>query len=71
MKVILIAPAMMFLAVSAHAAVPGDGAEGNACTMPAARRAMTHRSTLVRIIESNRWMPSRSKSKIEVVGGGS
>lgn len=28
MKVILIAPVMMFLAVSAHAAVPGDGAEG-------------------------------------------
>ncbi len=28
MKVILIAPAMMFLAVSAHAAVPGDGGEG-------------------------------------------
>lgn len=28
MKVILIAPVMLFLAVSAHAAVPGDGAEG-------------------------------------------
>ena len=28
LKNILIAPVMMFLAVSAHAAVPGDGAEG-------------------------------------------
>ena len=28
MKVILSVPVMMFLAVSAHAAVPGDGAEG-------------------------------------------
>jgi hypothetical protein len=28
MKVILCVPAMMFLAASAHAAVPGDGAEG-------------------------------------------
>ncbi len=28
MKVILSVPVMMFLAVSVHAAVPGDGAEG-------------------------------------------
>jgi cytochrome c553 len=28
MKLILIAPIMILLAVSAHAAVPGDGAEG-------------------------------------------
>ncbi len=28
MKVILCVPAMIFLAVGAHAAVPGDGAEG-------------------------------------------
>lgn len=28
MKVILCVPALIFLAVSAHAAVPGDGAEG-------------------------------------------
>ena len=28
MKLILSVPVMMFLAVSAHAAVPGDGAEG-------------------------------------------
>ena len=28
MKLILIAPVILFLAVSAHAAVPGDGAEG-------------------------------------------
>ena len=28
MKVILIVPVILFLAVSAHAAVPGDGAEG-------------------------------------------
>lgn len=28
LKNILIAPVMMFLALSAHAAVPGDGAEG-------------------------------------------